>query len=96
MNFKDEALMFSGDGVLAFLTAAQSNELMQWISLALTILTTILTLAFTIYKWVVKAKEDGHITPDEIQELIDEIDKARRDTENIIDKVTKEDTNNDQ
>lgn len=95
-QLKEEIAMFSGDGILALLTASQTNELLQWISLALTILTTIVTLAFTIYKWWKKAKADGQITIDEVEELIKDIDKAKSDTENIIKSVTKEEEKDDQ
>lgn len=95
-NIREEIAMFSGDGILALLTASQTNELLQWISLALTILTTIVTLAFTIYKWWVKAKADGKITYEEVEELIKDIDKAKSDTENIIKSVTKEEEKDDQ
>ncbi len=94
-QIKEEIAMFSGDGILALLTASQTNELLQWISLALTILTTIVTLAFTIYKWWKKAKADGQITIDEVEELIKDIDKAKSDTENIIKSVTKEEEKDD-
>lgn len=93
---KDEVIMYSGDGLLAVFTALQVDEIMKWISLALTILTTVITLAFTIYKWWKKANEDGHVSSDEIQELIDEISKTKQDTEELIDKVTKEDKKDDQ
>jgi hypothetical protein len=53
-------------------TAIQTNEVFQIISLVLTILSILVSLAFTIFKWYKSAKEDGEITPDEIKEILEE------------------------
>lgn len=86
-NLKDEIAMFTGDGVLAFLTATQVDTVLKWVSLALTILTTLVTLAFTIYKWWKKAKEDGKIDKEEIDEFIDIMDDAITKTQNIVEEA---------
>lgn len=63
-----------GMNILGFcFTAVQTDRLLSYISLALTILATIVSIAFTIYKWYNKAKADGKITKDEIDDLIDEL-----------------------
>lgn len=54
-------------------TALQSDEVLRYIQLILTILSTLFAIAFTIYKWYKKAKEDGKITKDEVDDLIDQI-----------------------
>lgn len=59
-----------GNGVAVAMTAIQTNEVFQTISLILTIISIITTFAFTIYKWYKHAKEDGKITADEIKEII--------------------------
>lgn len=56
-------------GVSAVFSAIQSNEVLQWISWGLTLLCTLLSIAFTIWKWWDKAHADGRITPDELKEL---------------------------
>lgn len=88
-NLKDEMVMFGGDGLLAIFTAVQIDAIMKWISLALTILTTIVTLAFTIYKWWRKAKEDGKIDEEEIEQLIDIVDDAKDKANDIADEIKK-------
>lgn len=55
------------------LTIIQSNELFQLISLILTCLATVISIAYTFYIWYKKAKEDGKITKEEIEELKEKI-----------------------
>ena len=54
-------------------TAIQSDEVFRYISLGLTILSTIFSIVYTIWKWWRKAKEDGKITEDEVDELMDNL-----------------------
>ena len=54
-------------------TAMQDDIVLRYISLALTILSTSIAIAYTIWKWYKKAKEDGKITVDEVKELKDNI-----------------------
>lgn len=54
-------------------TATQDDIVLRYISLALTILSTFIAIAYTIWKWYKKAKEDGKITVDEVKELKDNI-----------------------
>lgn len=65
----NDFLSWTGSAFGTILTAIQTNEVFQYISLALTILSTLVAIAFTIYKWWKKANEDGKITPEEIDEL---------------------------
>ena len=58
-----------------FLTAIQTNEIFQLISLILTCLATALSIFYTFYIWYKKAKADGKITHDEIEELKEKIKK---------------------
>ena len=55
------------------LTATQQDEVLRWIQLGLTILSTLIAIAYTIWKWWRKASADGKITPDEVDELMDDI-----------------------
>lgn len=54
-------------------TVMQDDLILRYISLALTILSTSIAIAYTIWKWYKKAKEDGKITVDEVKELKDNI-----------------------
>lgn len=65
---KKDVLEYVGSGLSIVFTAIQTNEIFQIISLILAILTSATTLAFTLWKWYKKAKEDGKITPSELAE----------------------------
>ena len=55
-------------GVNILATASQADEVLRYIQLALSILSTLIILAFNLYKWWKKAKEDGKIDKEELQE----------------------------
>lgn len=66
---------YGADMIGAVFTAVQTDTTLQIISLVLTIVATVFSIAFTIYKWYKSAKADGKITKDEIDELIDELNR---------------------
>lgn len=73
-----------GTGSCAVGTALQTNEVLQTISMIITILGGIVTLiVLPILNWYHKAKQDGKITSDEIKEgletLSDGLDKMKGD-----------------
>ena len=76
-----------GCGFATILTAVQTQEVFQIISLILTCIATGLTIAFTIYKWYKNAMKDKKLDEKEIKEGIDIINDS-------IDKI-KELSNND-
>ena len=59
-------------------TAIQTNELFQLISLILTCLATAISLIYTIVLWYKKAKADGKITKEEIEELEEKIKRKEK------------------
>ena len=69
------------DGIAVGLGVAQLNQVMQIIQLTLGILATIISIAFSLYKWWKKAKADGKITEEEINEAVDIITKPLDDKE---------------
>lgn len=69
-------LEWIGCGASAIFTALQTNQIFQTISLILTCLATLVTIAYTIYKWYKNAKKDGKIDEQEIKEGIDIIKDA--------------------
>lgn len=54
-------------------TAIQTNELFQLVSLILTCLATAVSIGYTFYIWYKKAKADGKITKEEIEDLEEKI-----------------------
>ena len=64
-------------------TAMQTSEVLQIISLVITIIGGLLTIVMAIINWWKKAKADGKITSDEIQEGVQIIQDG---LENLKDK----------
>ena len=58
-----------------FFTIIQTNELFQLISLILTCVASAISIIYTFILWYKKAKEDGKITKEEIEELKEKIKK---------------------
>ena len=80
MKLKENAGFLSAGASWIF-TIAQTNEIFQCVMLVLSILSTLFTLAYTLYRWYNKAKEDGKITPEEIEELQEDIKDVFKDKE---------------
>lgn len=82
----NDYLSYVGSVFGTICTALQTDEVLRYIQLGLTILSTLFAIAFTIYKWWKKASEDGKITKEEIEDLTDDIsdvldDKKKGDKE---------------
>lgn len=78
----NDFISWTGSIFGSILTALQTDAVFQYISLALTILSTLVAMAFTIWKWWKKANEDGKITKEEIDELQSDIKDVLDDKEN--------------
>lgn len=70
---KELVLCYTLTGLQTIFTSLQDNELYQIIQMVLSLLSGVLVIAYTIWKWYVRAKKDGKITIDEIDEGIEEI-----------------------
>ena len=82
---------YISDLVAVVCTAIQTNEVFQYISLGLTILATLCSIIISIlqlWKWWKKAKADGKITEEEINDglkIIDDIKNNVEDGKNHLD-----------
>ena len=72
----DHDYNYIANGVGIIFSAIQSNEILSWISWSITLLATLLSIAFTLYRWYKKATEDGKIDKKEIEELGDIVEDA--------------------
>lgn len=81
-----------GTALSAVGTGLQTSEVLQIISLVLTIIGSLITITMAIINWWKKAKADGKITSDEIQEGIEIIQDGLDD---LKDKTQKEDKEED-
>ena len=79
-------LNWLGCGFGTVLTAVQTNQIFQTISLILTCIATALTIAYTVWKWWKKASADGKIDEEEVKDLIDIVEDSKEKIENIGDK----------
>lgn len=64
-----------GTALESVLAVAQTNEILQTIQIILAIITFLVTIGYTIWKWYKNAKKDGKITKDEVEDLVDDIKK---------------------
>lgn len=67
-----------GTVIEAVLAASQSNEILQAIQIILSIITFVLTILYTIWRWYKNAVDENSdggkkITKKEIDELVDEV-----------------------
>ena len=67
-------------------SAVQTNEVLSWISWGITLVATLLSVSFTIYKWAIKAKEDGKVDAKELQELGDIIEESTKEIKEVTKK----------
>ena len=84
-----EHLDILGIGLQAIFTAIQTDEVLRWISFGFTLVSVILTIAYNIWRWWKKSKEDGKISMKEVDELVDIV----KDGSDTISNITKEDKN---
>lgn len=87
-----EHLDILGIGLQAIFTAIQTDEVLRWISFGFTLVSVILTIAYNIWRWYRKSKEDGKITMDEVDELGEIIKDGSDSLTNTIKEVKDNDT----
>ena len=68
---KDHPINYIANCFGVIFSAIQSNEILSWVSWGLTLLATLVSLLFTLWKWWRKVKQDGKIDDGEIQEGLD-------------------------
>ena len=84
-----EHLDILGIGIQAILTAVQTDEVVRWVAFGFTIFSVILNIAYNVWRWWRKSKEDGKISMDEVDELVDIV----KDGSDSLKNITKEDNN---
>ena len=70
-----ESISWLGTVFGTILTAIQTDEILRYVQLGLTILSTAVAIAFTIWNWWKRAKQDGKITKEEVDDLVDDINQ---------------------
>ncbi len=87
-----EHLDILGIGLQAIFTAIQTDEVLRWISFGFTLVSVILTIAYNIWRWWKKSKEDGKISMKEVDELGEIIKDGSDSLTNTIKEVKDNDT----
>lgn len=70
---KDARVDYFLDLIALSLGLSQGEELLSYIQLGLGVIATLLSIAYSIYKWWKKASADGKITKEEIKDLSDDL-----------------------
>ena len=89
MDNNKNIISYIGSAIGGIFTIVQSNEIFQLISLILTIISVLVSVAFSIYKWIIMATKDGKIDEEEVDELKNILD------ENAKNLSAKEDKHNE-
>lgn len=79
---KDTISCFVGSAVSWILTGVSLvsiEEITSIISCIMSIIVSVVTLGLAVWSWYKKAKSDGEITSDEIDDLIDIVNKEDKD-----------------
>lgn len=91
-NLKELVGGMCGTGLSAIGTITQTNEVLQTISLIVTILGAVIScIVIPVVNWYRKAKEDGKITADEISEGINIVGDGITKIDDALDKTKKGD-----
>ena len=67
----NEIISYIANGVTYVVALSQTNEIFQIVELVFAILTSVILLLYSLWKWYNEAKKDGKITREEIKDGID-------------------------
>jgi len=88
-----DAVEVTGNASLYFLTALQTKEIFQIISLVLSIIISCLIIIGKVVEWYKQSKSDGKVTKDEIKNLVDitkeDVKNIKEDIDSIVNKDEK-------
>lgn len=82
MNSNGKELICVGGNIFTYiLTAMQTSEVFQVISLVLSIVTSVVILLYRVWRWYKEAKKDGKIDEGELDQLVDIVKEGKEDIE---------------
>lgn len=91
---KEKPINYIASAVACITTSLQSNEIFSYVSLSLTILSIVVSLAFTIYRWYKVATDDGKINKEEIDDLMKNINEDINELNDAVNNFDKKERNN--
>lgn len=74
-----ESISIGGNVITYVLAAIQTNEVLQIIEFVMSVVLTLVILAYRVWHWWKEAKKDGKISEDEIDELGKIIEEETKD-----------------
>lgn len=74
----ETSVVIGADATAVVFTAIQPNEILQWVSLVLTIIATIISIVLSVWRWWKSAKKDGKIDEKELEDLQDIFDDSSK------------------
>ena len=81
---KLDSIAVVGTATAVIGTASQIDQVRSWISLAVTIIGALCTFVPIFIRWWKKAKADGKITIDEIQEGVEIVKRGKDSVQQIL------------
>lgn len=89
MNNEQQSLAVSAvsSSVCTMLAGLQVDEMLRYVNLALAVLSAVVAIAFTIWKWWHEAKKDGKITANEVDNILDDVTDIIDETKESIGKI---------
>lgn len=81
-----DGLEVGGNGIMYILTATQTKEIFEIISLVLSILISVIIIVSKLVSWLKKSMADGKITKEEVQEGVDIIKVGADDLKDKLNK----------
>lgn len=91
---QEKPINYIASAVACITTAIQSDEIFSYVSLSLTILSIVVSLAFTIYRWYKVATGDGKINKEEIDDLMKNINEGVNELNDAVNNFDKKERNN--
>lgn len=79
MNDEKGLVAWLSSGIAMVFTSVQPDVVLQYVSLALTIISVLVSVAFSLWRWWKEAKKDGKLTDEEIEEGLKIISKGVED-----------------
>ena len=82
----NELISYIGNVFTYMIAFASQNETLQWIELVISIIVSLVLLAYRLWRWYNEAKKDGKITKEELKEGIDILSEGIEDIKKKGDK----------
>ena len=85
-----------GSGITYVCAMISVQEVSEIILVIVGVISSIVSLAYSIYNWYRKAKSDGKISKDEVEDLGSIIKNGSQDIKDNIDKLNKKEDSKDE